>query len=256
MFHNWRLGFFLLVPLICTPRISAWQNHTAARPGERIYLDVVVYPTSGPPVSGLQQQEFTILDNNVPQTISSFEAVDGRHAQVEVVLVLDAVNVDSREAAIEGEEIKKFLKVDNGRLAYPTRVAVLTDKGLQFQEEFTQDGTAISSALEHHTTPRRSIDRDADRGGAANRFEIAFQGFAQLLARERERPGRKLIVWVSPGWPPLVGLKNTSDAGLREEVFGNIVEISTQLREGQITLYSVDPSAIGRPCSRPYGPAH
>jgi VWFA-related protein len=157
---NSRLGLFLLVPLICTPQVSAWQNHSTAHPGDRIDVDVVVSSTSGPPVSGLQQQDFTVLDNNVTQTISSFEAVDGKRARVEVVLVLDAVNVDSREVAIEGEEIKRFLKSDRGRLAYPTRAAVLTDKGLQFQEEFTQNGTAISSAVDHNTIPRRSIDRN------------------------------------------------------------------------------------------------
>ncbi len=243
---NSRLGLFLLVPLLCSSQISARQNHSAAHPGDRIYLDVVVSPTSGPPVSGLPQEDFTILDNNVPQTITSFEAVDGRRGRVEVVLVLDAVNVDSREAAVEREEIKRFLKAGRGRLAYPTMVAVLTDKGLQFQEDFTQDGTALSRALDHSAIPLRSIDRDADHGGAANRFEMAFQGFAQLLARERERLGRKLILWVSPGWPPLLGLENTRDAGLREHVFGNLVEISTQLREGQITVYSVDPSATGQ----------
>jgi VWFA-related protein len=243
---NSRLGLFLLVPLLCSYQISARQNHSAAHPGDRIYLDVVVSPTSGPPVSGLPPEDFTILDNNVPQTITSFEAIDGRRGLVEVVLVLDAVNVDSREAAVEREEIKRFLKADRGRLAYPTMLALLTDKGLQFQKDFSQDGTALSRALDHNTIPLRSIDRDADHGGAANRFEIAFQGFAQLLARERERLGRKLILWVSPGWPPLLGLENTRDAGLREHVFGNLVEISTQLREGQITVYSVDPSATGQ----------
>ena len=35
------------------------------------------------------------------------------------------------------------------------------------------------------------------------------------------------------------------DVKLRGQVFGNIVEISTQIREGQITVYSIDPSAIG-----------
>jgi len=42
-----------------------------------------------------------------------------------------------------------------------------------------------------------------------------------------------------------LGLENTRDARLQEQVFGNLVEISTQLREGQITVYSVDPSATG-----------
>jgi VWFA-related protein len=244
MFINSRLGLFLLVLSLCTDQISARQNHSVAHPGDRIYLDVVVSPTSGPPVSGLQQQDFTILDNSMPQTITSFEAVDGRQAPIEVVLVIDAINIGSREAGIAREEISRFLKTDGGRLGHPTAVAILTDKGLQFQEDFSQDGNAIRATLDHYKIPLRSIGRDTDRGGAADRVQISFQGFAELLARERDRPGRKLILCVSPGWPPVFGLENMRDASLREQVFGNIVEISTQLREGQITVYSVDPFAL------------
>jgi hypothetical protein len=77
MFIDSRLDLFLLVVLLCTLQGSASQNSLRTWPGNRIYLDVVVTPTSGPPVSGLHQQDFTLLDNNVPQVITSFEAVDG-----------------------------------------------------------------------------------------------------------------------------------------------------------------------------------
>ena len=97
MFINSRLRLFLLVPLLCTPPSSARQNDPSTQPHHaKIYLDVVVTPRSGPPVTGLQQEDFTILDNNVPQTITSFEVVDGRQARGDVVLVIDAVNTDSR----------------------------------------------------------------------------------------------------------------------------------------------------------------
>ena len=241
-----RGGVLLLVPLLCTAQISAGQYHAPTFPGDgKIHLDVVVTSKSGPPVSGLQQQDFTILDNNVPQTITSFEAVDGRQAPIEVVLVIDAVNIGSRETGMVREEISRFLKADGGRLGHPTAVAILTDKGLQFQEDFSQDGNAIRMALDLYKIPLRSIDRDTDRGGSADRVQNSFKGFAELLAREHERPGRKLILCVSPGWPSLFGLENVRDASLREQVFGNIVEISTQLREGQITVYSIDPSTLG-----------
>ena len=235
MFINSRLGLFLLVPFLCTPQISARQEHSLTFPGDdEIHLDVAVSAKSGMPVSGLQQQDFTILDNNVPQTITSFEAVDGRQAHIEVILVLDAMNIGSRKAAITFEEIRRFLKSEGGLLAYPTAVAILTEKELRFQEDFSTNGNAISAELsEIWKRSPPALPRSASR----------FQAFAELLARERDRPGRKLMIWVSPGWPPLAGLENTRDAKLREQVFGNIVEVSAQLWEGQITVYSVDPSA-------------
>jgi VWFA-related protein len=186
-------------------------------------------------MKGLQQSDFTILDNDVPQTINSFEAVDGRQARIEVILVLDAVNIGSREAAVVYQEIEKFLKSDGGRLAYSTAVAILTDKGLESPLDFSQDGNAISAALGKHPIALRSITENSDRGGGAARFEISFQALAEILAAEREKRGRKVVLWVSPGWPPLAGLENEREAKLRqlqEEVFANIVEVSTQLREG------------------------
>src|ERR1700761_8010977 len=45
-----------------------------------ISLDVVATDSTGKPVSGFQQQDFTILDNNQPQKITSFEAVQGATA--------------------------------------------------------------------------------------------------------------------------------------------------------------------------------
>jgi VWFA-related protein len=243
-----RFVVLLLVLLACTPRISARQNHSAANPGDRIYLDVVVSPKSGRPIDGLQKPDFTILDNDVPQTITSFEAVDGRRARIEVILVFDAVNIASREAAIVYQEIEKFLKSDGGRLTYPTAVAILTHNGLQRELDFSQDGNAISAVLGKHPIALRSISENSARGGGAARFEISFQAFAQILDAERERPGRKVVLWVSPGWPPLFGLEKEHDAKLRqlqEQVFGNIVEVSTQLRQGQITVFSLDPSALG-----------
>ncbi len=251
MLINCRLKLLPLLLLLYVPAISPRQNHSAAHPGDRIYLDVVVRHRSGPPMKGLQRSDFIILDNDVPQTITSFEAVDGRPAHIEVILVFDAVNIGSREAAITLEEIKKFLKSDGGHLAYPTAVAILPDKGLPSPLDFSQDGNVISAAFGKHPIALRSITENSDRAGGAARFEISFRAFAQILAAEREKPGRKIVLWVSPGWPPLFGLENERDAKLRqlqqlqEEVFGNVVEVSTQLREGRITVYSLDPSALG-----------
>jgi VWFA-related protein len=242
MFISSRLGFFLLVSLLCTMQVSARQNYSADHPGDRIYLDVVVRHKSGPPMKGLQQTDFTILDNDVPQTITSFAAVDGLKAGIEVILVLDAVNIGSAATANAYEEIKKFLKSDRGRLTYPTAVAILADKTLQSPLDFSQDGNAISAALGKEGIAVRGITEGSDR------FKVSFQAFAQILAAERAKPGRKFILWVSAGWPPLAGLENARDARLRqlqEEVFGNVVLVSTQLREGQATVFSLDPSALG-----------
>ena len=58
-------------------------------------------PKSGPPVSGLQQQDFTISDNKAPQTITSFQAFRERQASIEMILVMDDVNTGLEHVAYE-----------------------------------------------------------------------------------------------------------------------------------------------------------
>jgi VWFA-related protein len=243
MFINSRLNLFLLVALLCTPQISARQYQAPILPGDgKIHLDVVVTSKSGPPVSGLQQQDFTVLDNGVLQTITSFEVVDGREASPEVVLLIDAVNIGSRGVALAREGINRFLKADRGHLTHPTAVAILTDDGVYFPEDFSQNGNAISTALDHYTIPLRSINSTTDHE-AGERAQVTLLGLGQLVTREGPRPGRKIIIWFAPAGLLIFGPKNMLDAKLEQQVFGNIVDTSTQLREARITLYSVDPLA-------------
>lgn len=231
-----RCGVLLLMLLLCASPIVAQDGKPpTALENRAIHLAVVVTDKSGTPVRGLQLEDFTVLDNGAPQGITSFEAVDGQQAHVQVVVVIDAVTVGARELAIEREEIQRFLKADEGHLAFATTFAVLTEAGIQLHLGFSEDGNALSSALGHQQIPRRSIGRDTDRGGSSARFDSAFQGFAQLLEEERERPGRKLIIWVSPNWPMLPQARS-------QQILPSIVEIATELREGQITLYMVDPA--------------
>src|SRR6516225_1953836 len=65
---NWRLGLFLLVPLLCRPHVSAWQNSSATHPSDGICPDVVVTPKSGPAVSGLQNPS-SYVDEPVTQLV-------------------------------------------------------------------------------------------------------------------------------------------------------------------------------------------
>src|SRR5271156_840636 len=148
MFSNSRLTCLLLVALFCTAAASAQQANPQAHPASgKIFLDVVVSPKSGPPVADLQQQDFTLLDNNSPQPITSFQPVTGRQAPVEVVLVIDAINSDARTVSYERIQIDKFLLAEGGRLAFPVAIAVATDTGVKLAENFSSDGNVLRAAL-------------------------------------------------------------------------------------------------------------
>jgi VWFA-related protein len=242
MFINARVILLIFPFLLCSAAISARQKGPENQPGSgRIVLDVVVTPKNGQPVSGLQQQDFTVLDNKVPQPLASFQAVDGRKAQVEVILLVDAVNTSYQSVAFERGEIDKFLRADQGNLAHPTAFAVLTDSGIQTQEGFSSDGNALSASLDQYTVGLRNIRRDTGFYGAAERFQLSLKGLHDLAAREASHPGRKIIVWISPGWPLLSGANVELDTKQQQQLFEYVVSLSRQLQQAQITLYSVDP---------------
>jgi VWFA-related protein len=231
-----------LFSVVAAVRAQQPVSNAKGQPGA-ITLDVVVTPKSGPPVSGLPQQDFIILDNKGPQTIASFQAFREREAPIEVILVVDDVNTGLEHVAYERSEIDKFLKIDGGRLANPTALAFLADSGLKVQEGFTDDGNALSASLDQYGVGLHSILRSGGIYSAAERFQVSLKALYELVSRESARPGRKFIVWVSPGWPILSGpsVEEQLDNKQRQEIFSEIVQLSTTLREGRITLYSIDP---------------
>jgi VWFA-related protein len=242
MFANARVGFLLLLPLLCVSPLFAQQDGPLSPSASgRIYLDVVVTPKSGPPVTGLTQQDFTLLDNKAPQAIATFQALGGSRDPVDVILVVDAVNTGFQNISFARDEIDKFLRIDGGHLAHPTALAFLTDTGVQIQDGFSSDGNELVASLDQHTVALRTIRRSAGFYGAAERYQLSLDALTGILTREAQRPGRKVIFWISPGWPLLSGPRVEVDSKQQQQIFDNIVRLSSQMQLARTTLYSVDP---------------
>jgi VWFA-related protein len=231
----------LLVPMLCTAAPSA-QREAPSTPAaaSNISLAVVVTPKSGPPVADLQQQDFTIFDNKTPRPITSFHAFGGSQAPVHVLIVLDAVNVPYQSIAYSRGEIDKFLHANGGRLAYPTQLAFFTDKGMQIQQSFSTDGNELSSSLDQYAVALRDIRRSSQYE-ANDRFNLSINALHSLSESQAKLPGRKLILWVSPGWPLLSGPRIYLDDKQENQLFSMIVGLSTQMREAAVTLYNINP---------------
>lgn len=245
MLSNSRLGCFLLATLLCAAAAPARQNSPQVQAGSgKIYLDVTVSPKSGPPVADLQQQDFTALDNNSPQAITSFTTVTGRQAPVQVILVLDAINTDAREIGYERIQIDKFLRNEGGHLAYPIAIVVATDTGAKIAENFSSDGNALSAAMDHDQIGLRDIGRSAGFYGATERLQYSLQALSQLAVPEAHQ-ARKILIWISPGWPLLSGPNVELDGKQQAQIYGQIASLSTQLRQARVTLYNVNPIGAG-----------
>jgi len=236
-----RLGLLIFAPMLCVAALSAQQKMPPTPVAESsVSLDVVVTPKSGPPVADLQQQDFTILDNKTPRHITSFHAFGGSQAPIHVLIVLDAVNVPYQSIAYSRGEIDKFLHANGGRLAYPTQLAFFTDKGMQVQQGFSTDGNELSSSLDQYAVGLRDIRRSSQYE-ANDRFNLSIGALQSLSESQAKLPGRKLIFWVSPGWPLLSGPRIYLDAKQENQLFSMIVGLSTQMREAGVTLYNINP---------------
>jgi len=235
-----RLGLLIFASMLCIAALSA-QQKTPSTPlaASSVSLDVVVTPKSGPPVADLQQQDFTILDNKTPRHITSFHAFGG-HAPIHVLIVLDAVNVPYESVARSRGEIDKFLHANGGRLAYPTQLAFFTDKGMQVQQGFSTDGNELSSSLDQYAVALREIRRSSE-WQESERFDLSISALRSFTESQANLPGRKLILWVSPGWPLLSGPRIYLDYKQQNQLFSLIVGLSTQMREAAVTLYNVNP---------------
>lgn len=232
------------IPLLCL-LVSSGLAQQSVPSARRITLDVVVTDKSGKPVSGLEQKDFKLLDNKQPQKILSFEAVTGGAATadppVEVILLSDEVNTAFTNVSVERGQIQKFLAQGGGELPRPVSLAFLTDSGIRISDITTQDGKALIAELDQNKNGLRSITRDQGFYGADDRVGLSLKALQQLAAYEAPRPGRKLVIWVSPGWPLLTGPNEILTSKEQQGIFNQIVAISDSLRRGRITLDTIDP---------------
>jgi VWFA-related protein len=243
-------AFALITPMLCIAGLSAQQTTPSAPPPtSSISLDVVVTPKSGLPVADLQQQDFTILDNKTPRPITSFHAFAGSQTPVHVFVVIDAVNVPYTSIAYTRGQVDRFLHANGGQLAYPTELAFFVDQGVQIQQTFSTDGNELSSTLNHYDVGLRNI-RSSSQFQASDRFNLSMTALRTFVAAEAKLPGRKLILWVSPGWPILSGPRIYLDPKQTNQLFSLVVELSTQMREAGVTLYNVNPIGAGEGVGR------
>jgi len=224
----------------------AQARQADSSPSGAIRLDVVVAHKNGPPVGGLQQGDFTVIDNKHTQPITSFRAVSGRDSKAQVIIILDAVNIDYERVAFAREEIDKYLRSEGGQLTHPTAFGLLTDGGMKMQEQYSTDGNSIATAVDANITGLREIRRSSQYGGF-DRFNISIKGLAELVEREVSAPNRKIVLFVSPGWPLLSspGIENSLDSKQQKQLFDTLVNLTTQMHRANMTLYTVNPLGTG-----------
>ena len=155
-------------------------------------------------------------------------------------MVIDAVNTSYENIAYERGEVDKFLRANGGHLPQPMALAFFTDTGTQIQSTYTTDGNALSTSFDQYAIGLRNVRRSSQYQ-AQDRLNLSLKALGQIAFHEADLPGRKLIFWVSPGWPLLSGPDIQLDAKQQNQIFASIVSVSTDLRRARVILYSISP---------------
>lgn len=215
----------------------------------RVMIEVQVNDKSGAAVRGLQKQDFTLLDDKQPVNIVSFQAVDHRapaasDPPLEIIVVVDAVNAGFQAVTFQRNEIRKFLLQNDGKLPEPVSLVFFTDRETKMGNQPSRDGNALAALYDQYETGLRTINRSQGIYGASERYDLSLKALDSLSSYAARRPGRKLMIWVSPGWPLLSGPGIQLDAKQTRQLFNMVVQTSTVLREADITVYSINPLGV------------
>jgi VWFA-related protein len=106
------------------------------------------------------------------------------------------------------------------------------------------DGNALASVVDQYTIGRRTVNRSQGIYGVAERFDMSMKALDSLASYEAGKPGRKLMLWISPGWPQLVSAATDVTSQDQGHIFHSIVALSTLLRQDHIVLYNVETRGV------------
>jgi len=207
-----------------------------------IKVDVEATDRSGKPVSGLTKQDFTILEDGHPRSILSFHS-DLADPPPEVILVIDAVNQSPDVLSFAEQEVGMFLRQNGGDLAEPVSLAFVLSGGMETEAEPSRDGNTLAALLDRIKANTIPSDPPETAEELQRRFELSTLQMISIAERAAQRPGRKLLIWIGPGWviPDQANLRNRKED--QPPYFKEIVELATWLREARISIYNISPQA-------------
>jgi hypothetical protein len=160
-------------------------------------------------------------------------------------LMVDTLNLPDRLATYERAEIERFLRQNHGHLSNPVTVFGLSNAGLWTTNQASADGNVLADEIRDD---RKSVMARRMFGGTRGMPSdalfaedppglTALKALGEIGMAELRSSGRKLLIWVGPGWGVGSGRYFHSILN-RQQLFEAIDWFSTLLREARITLYS------------------
>ena len=149
------------------------------------------------------------------------------------------MNNSFQSVATERDQITKYLGRNGGHLPIPISIALFSDSGVKIDQP-TQDGSVLIAELEKMPIPIHTINSAMGGNGTVERYQLSLATLSHMLTYTGQKPGRKLLLWLGPGWPTLSGVHYGTTDGDKHRNWDSIVTFSKDLRQSRTTLYSVD----------------
>jgi VWFA-related protein len=227
-----------------------------------VVLDVVVTDKAGHLVPGLTRDDFTIYEDQVTQSIRSFEgpeqhslppnlvasAINSTADLAKVpsapvtVLVLDELNTRFEDMSFARNSLQKYLDAQPATLTQPTALIAATNTKFQLLQDYTLDRQAVLAALKKHFPeyPWRLMQSGKGGPGAAERLAMSLGSLEQIAEASSGHPGRKNVVWVGRGFPA-INLQDSTDseAASIQHAVQHVIGV---MRDARITLTTIDPT--------------
>ena len=227
-----------------------------------VLLDVSVTNAAGKPVTDLRQDEFRITEQNLPQTIASFEPPSahtmptastgtvlvnstadlGRIGQAPVTLiVLDELNMTFADRAYARTRLIEWLKRQPAVLPQPTALLAINDKNLHLLRDYTQARDALLAILQKHAgNVVWRMDPNSTSASMQENMGAVLAAIDQLAQATRGIPGRKNLLWVGRGLPAVA----ISDVGVSsaDSVNAQLRYLSDLLMQARVTLSVIGPT--------------
>jgi len=241
-------------------RRSEEDRRRASLLSHEVVLNVLVTDGAGKAVGDLKEEDFTILENGRAEPLSFFRMAQPPH----VVLVLDAVNSSRWSYAAERRAIEKYLRDETVSLPFPIAIGWLSNADIHVNSESQDPKTlldqvrAAPSAQSPANSEQQSATQGSDvvslsrradgalpvtgkidlgLGGAGERFLLSVNALTTYVLRQKDAPGRFVVVWLGSGWPLLTGPGFLADtAEYKTSFFERIADLSNDLRDAEITL--------------------
>jgi VWFA-related protein len=237
-----------------------------------VQVRVVAEDSQGRPVTDLKQADFQIEDDRKPQPITLFSADRGAQSAPATtsnsanseeappgyaVILLDWLNIKYSYRLKAREQVIGLLKKYQPR----QRVAIyILDQDPRLLHDFTTDMSALVQAVDDAGVGFPTVDDDPGGrgrvGGGNTDWQILYwqnEVFDTLHTLEvisghlAHVPGRKSMVWLSAGFPTMIG-------GI--DFAPRVERALARLNKADVAVYSVNACGLSAAC-RSYGnPMH